>query len=142
MRPAIARTTTDFAPAITSSVVQVDQRELDDVVPFPQQTMARTARTKQAGRLSEPTLPVRTIVSERGVTIEQLYSSWGDHGPPHVHVFGPGSAKTRIGQNGRPLRRDPPLTADQEAVVQANRALIRRVVRKIGRWYWFQQQPG
>src|SRR5271165_2740848 len=104
--------------------------------------MARTVRTKRGGRLSEPTLPARIIVSFHGVTIEHLYSSWGDHGPPHLHVSGPGSATTRIGQNGRPLRRDPPLTADQEAVVRANRALIRRVVRKTGRWYWFQQQPG
>jgi hypothetical protein len=76
------------------------------------------------------------------VTIEQFYSSRGDHGPPHLHVSGPGKAATRIGQNGHPLRRDPPLTGDQQAVVDAHRALIRRVLRKVGRWHWFQQQPG
>jgi hypothetical protein len=104
--------------------------------------MARTARTKQGGKLSEPTLPARIIVSVHGVTIEHLYSSRGDHGPPHLHVSGPGPATTRIGQNAHPLNGNPALTANQEAVVEANRALIRRVVRKIGRWHWFQQQPG
>jgi hypothetical protein len=59
-----------------------------------------------------------------------------------LHIAGPaGHNKTRIGQNGHPLEHDPPLTAAQRAVVEAHRRLIRRAVRKIGRWYWFEQQP-
>jgi hypothetical protein len=38
---------------------------------------------------------------------------------------------------GHPLEHDPALTAAQKAVVEANRGLIRRTIRKIGRWYWF-----
>jgi hypothetical protein len=103
--------------------------------------MAPSQRTKRNGALTEPRLPPRTILQQDGVTIEQFYSSRGDHAPPHLHVSGPGDQDhTRIGQKGHPLEHDPPLTANQMKVVQKNRGLIRRVIRKIGRWYWFQQQ--
>jgi hypothetical protein len=96
-------------------------------------------RRKQGGRFTEPDLPPRLIVDEGGVTIEHLYRS-GDHGPPHLHVSGQGNA-TRVGQNGKPIERSPPLSADQEAVIAANRRAIRKAVRKIGSWHWYQSLP-
>jgi hypothetical protein len=43
------------------------------------------------------------------------------------------SNETRIGQNGRPLRGNPALTAVQQTVVFAHLSKIRAAVRKIGR---------
>lgn len=98
-------------------------------------------RTKRNGAITEPVLPSRTILVEGGVTVEQFYSSGREHAPPHLHVSGPRAGEhSRIGQNGHPLEHDPPLNGDQRAVIEANRGLIRRVLQKIGRWYWFQQQ--
>ena len=99
---------------------------------------------KQVGRrnITEPILPPRLIVEERGVRIQHYYRS-GDHGPPHVHVTDDGSRQrneSRIGQNGRPLRNEPPLTVVEEEVVSTNRTRIRKAIRKIGRWHWFAQQ--
>lgn len=99
---------------------------------------------KQVGRrnLTEPTLPPKLIVEERSVRIQHYYRS-GDHGPPHVHVTEDGTRQqneTRIGQNGRPLRNEPPLTVVEEVVVSANRTKIRNAIRKIGRWHWFMVQ--
>lgn len=95
-------------------------------------------RRKQGGRFTEPDLPSHVIVDESGVLIEHLYRS-GDHGPPHCHVSGQG-AEVCIGQNGHPLGNQPPLTAEQKRVVQDNRRSIRKAVRKIGRWYLFNNR--
>jgi hypothetical protein len=92
-------------------------------------------RRKQGGCFTEPDLPPGIAVIERGVTIEHLYRS-GDHGPPHFHVTGRG-VEVCIGQNGHPLDREPPLTSDQKSVIRDNLRTIRKVARKIGRWYWF-----
>jgi hypothetical protein len=55
--------------------------------------------------------PVGVFVNENGVKIE-IYSN--DHGPPHAQVWeGSGDKKmneTTIGQDGKPLAGDPPLT--------------------------------
>jgi hypothetical protein len=91
---------------------------------------------KRRGRFTEPIPPKRKIVEENGVSIENFYCSQGDHGPPHLHVTGKGD-ETRIGQNGFPLENDPPLSRDQQEVVEANQRIIRKTLRKIGRWYWF-----
>lgn len=90
---------------------------------------------KQGGRYTEPELPPHIVVNEGGVTVEHFYRS-GDHGPPHLHVNGVGLS-TRIGQNGRPLNYDLPLSAAQEAVIAKYRRAIRKAARKIGRWHWF-----
>jgi hypothetical protein len=94
---------------------------------------------KHGGRYTEPAgLPPHVIVSDSGVAIVQYYRGQ-DHGPPHLHVT-EGENTTRIGQNGYPLRHDPPLTAKQAAVVSANPKTIRKAIRRIGRWHWFNQQ--
>ena len=91
---------------------------------------------KNDGKYSEPDMPPRTIVDEHGVRIENFYCSQGDHAPPHLHVTGHG-AEVRIGQNGRPLENDPPLSRLQSEVVERHRNQIRKALRKIGRWHWF-----
>ncbi len=96
-------------------------------------------RRKQGGQYTGPDLPPRVVVDEGGVMIEHRYRS-GDHGPPHLHVMGQGMA-TKIGQNGKPIENSPPLSAVQEAVIQAHRSAIRKAVRKIGRWHWYQSLP-
>jgi len=98
--------------------------------------MAAQKHRKRNGRFTEPDMPLRTIVDEHGVTIENLYCSQGDHGPPHLHVCGRG-AEVRIGQNGKPLENDPALSKLQREVVDQHRKLIRKALKKIGRWYWF-----
>jgi len=67
---------------------------------------------------------VGKVVDERGVKIK-IYSN--DHAPPHAHVEG-GGGKTRIGQNGKPLKGDPELTSKQADVVEANRKEIRDAI--------------
>lgn len=94
---------------------------------------------KAGGRLTEPDMPPRTIVDEDGVTIVNYYRSQGDHAPPHLHVLGKG-AEVRIGQNGHPLEHDPELSNEQRAVVERNGAVIRKTIRKIGRWFWFHNR--
>jgi hypothetical protein len=98
-----------------------------------------TNRRKLGGRFTEPNLPQRYIVHDSGVTVENRYRG-GDHGPPHLHVVGRGRS-TKIGQNGRPLRNNPPLSAAQQAVVTANRRAIRKATGRIGRWHWFESLP-
>lgn len=94
-------------------------------------------KRKQAGRFTEPSLPPHVIVNDGGITIQHFYRS-GDHGPPHLHIDG-GGMSTRIGQNGYPLAGDPPLSSAQQTVVAENLRIIRRAVRKIGRWRWFDR---
>ncbi len=91
---------------------------------------------KRNGQFTEPDMPPRTILDENGITVENYYRSRGDHAPPHLHVLGKGE-EVRIGQNGHPLENDPPLSAAQDEVVQRNINVIRKAIRKIGRWYWF-----
>ncbi|MGH3801034.1 MAG: RHS repeat domain-containing protein, partial [Pseudonocardiaceae bacterium] len=69
---------------------------------------------------------VGKVVDERGVKVK-IYSN--DHAPPHAHVEG-GGGKTRIGQNGKPLKGDPELTPKQRDVVGANRKEIRDAIRE------------
>lgn len=91
---------------------------------------------KQDGSFTEPDMPPRTIVDNDGVKIENFYCSQGDHAPPHLHVSGQGD-EVRIGQNGKPLEHDPPLSRHQREIVARHRNLIRRALKKIGRWHWF-----
>ena len=86
---------------------------------------------------TEPSLPPHEIVKENGVIIDQNYRS-NDHGPAHLHVQGRGP-DTRIGEMGHPLAGDPELSRVQRAVVDRNIAVIKRAVRKIGRWLRYQQ---
>jgi hypothetical protein len=93
---------------------------------------------KRSGRYTQPDMPPRTLVRENGVTIANFYRSQGDHGPPHLHVAGKGS-ETRIGQNGHPLSRDHEPTYEQKTLIAKNKGVIRKALRKIGRWYFFEQ---
>jgi hypothetical protein len=43
--------------------------------------MPPAPRRKNTGALTEPQLPPRTIYQGYGITIEQFYSSQGDHAP-------------------------------------------------------------
>ncbi|WP_145925008.1 DUF4160 domain-containing protein [Pseudoalteromonas luteoviolacea] len=72
-----------------------------------------------------------SIAEEGGVTIEHYYKG-NDHAPAHIHVNG-GGGKTKIGQNGKPIKGSPELTSKQRKVVEANKAKIRRAVKKIGK---------
>ncbi|HUY92007.1 MAG TPA: DUF4160 domain-containing protein [Pirellulales bacterium] len=96
-------------------------------------------RRKAGGRYTEPDLPDRVIGRQGAVTIEHFYRS-GDHGPPHLHVSG-GGASTRIGQNGRILKGGSSLTAVQQQAVDEYRTAMRKALRKIGRWHWFDRLP-
>ncbi len=86
---------------------------------------------------TEPTLPPKMIVSKEGVTI-QHYTRSGDHGPAHLHVKGQG-AETRIGQAGKPLKGEPPLSSTQAQVVGGNKGTIRSSVDKIMRWFRYNR---
>lgn len=92
-------------------------------------------RTKRGGRFTEPELPPRTILVDAEVTVVHYYRD-GDHAPPHLHVMG-GGASVRIGQNGWPIVAGTALTAHQREVISRHLATIRKAVRKIGRWHWF-----
>jgi hypothetical protein len=97
-----------------------------------------TRATKQGGRITEPDLPQKTIVSEDGVEI-QHYTRSGDHGPPHLHVKGKGP-ETKIGQAGKPLDGSPELTPAQMRVVSENKSAIRKAVKQIGKWFRFNNE--
>jgi hypothetical protein len=86
-----------------------------------------------SGRFTEPELPDKTIVKERGVTIEH-YTRRNDHPPAHAHVYGEGP-DTRIGANGRPLKGDLPLSSTQKSVIAGNLSIIRRSINKIKSWW-------
>jgi RHS repeat-associated protein len=90
------------------------------------------------GPYTRPLMPSRIIVQERGVTVQHYYRG-GDHAPPHLHVDGRGPS-TRIGQNGKPLDGDPELTTIQKQVIQNNLPKIRKAVRKISRYHWYEMQ--
>jgi hypothetical protein len=91
---------------------------------------------KLGGRFTEPKLPPKTVASEGEVSIEH-YTRSGDHGPPHLHVKG-GGPETKIGQAGKPIEGAPELTPAQQAVVEDNRAAIRRALDRIMRYARFQ----
>lgn len=99
------------------------------------------ARHKQVGNrnFSEPQLPSTRVVKEDDVLIEYYR---GDHGPPHLHVYelASDSHATKIGQNGKVISGSPALTHRQEQVVENNRPQIRKVLRKIARWHWYNRQ--
>jgi hypothetical protein len=94
---------------------------------------------KRGGRLTEPTLPDKLVCEADGIRIIHYYRS-GDHAPPHLHVLEDDREETRIGQRGRPLEHSLPLTARQVAIVNRFRSLIRKAIRKIGRWHWYNQR--
>jgi len=79
----------------------------------------------------KPQLPDSKIAEQDGVTVEHYYKG-NDHAPAHVHVNG-GGGKTKIGQNGKPIKGSPELTGKQKKVVDANKSKIRRAVKKIGK---------
>ena len=56
-----------------------------------------------------------------------IYS--GDHGPPHLHIVG-GGVECRVGQNGKPILKDGPLTPVQQRVIKENLDKIRDAIRK------------
>jgi hypothetical protein len=54
--------------------------------------------------------------------------------PAHAHVKGEGP-KARIGANGKPLQGDPPLSPQQQGVVDSNLSNIRAAINKIKQWW-------
>ncbi len=102
-----------------------------------QAVVAAVGITLLLSEYTEPTLPTRTIVNENGVTVEHYYHG-GDHGPPHAHVHGQGP-RTRIGQNGKPLKGDLELSPAQEKVIQSNLSTIRGAIGKISKWLRFKR---
>lgn len=90
----------------------------------------------KGGAFTAPKLPNKTVAEGGGVRIEH-YTRSGDHGPAHLHVKG-GGPETRIGQNGKPLKNNPELTAAQRELVEGNKSLIRKTVDAIQRWFRFE----
>lgn len=84
------------------------------------------------GKFTEPTLPNKTIVNERGVTVEHYYKS-GDHAPAHMHVEGGGSS-TKIGTNGKPIKESAELSKTQQSVIQDDKSTIRSAGQKINNY--------
>ncbi|MBW5251788.1 Teneurin-1 [Streptomyces sp. P01-B04] len=62
-----------------------------------------------------------------GDYIFQIYAN--DHPDPHGHLKGKGY-NIQIGQNGKPLSGNPELTSAQQKIVDANKGLIRRSIKK------------
>src|SRR4029077_14402466 len=89
--------------------------------------------TKLGGKITEPSLPDKTIAKSGDVEIVH-YTRSGDHGPAHLHVKG-GGEETRIGQNGKPIKGSPELTAEQKAAVQEFKQDIRKAVGQIMKWF-------
>jgi hypothetical protein len=83
-------------------------------------------------------LPDKKVVESDGVTIEHYYKS-GDHPPAHLHVNGQGT-KTKIGQNGKPIKGSPELSSSQQKVVKDNLSAIRKTVKKIGKYLKNQEE--
>jgi RHS repeat-associated protein len=106
----------------------------------PQDKPRGDARANVGNPKTEPQLPQKLIAEKGGVSVEHYYRS-NDHPPAHAHVKGGGDS-TRIGPNGKPLAGDPPLTARQQAVVDANKSVIRRALSKVGRWLNFHEDGG
>ncbi|MFJ2193063.1 ricin-type beta-trefoil lectin domain protein [Kitasatospora sp. NPDC087861] len=75
--------------------------------------------------------PVGTILESRGV---RVWINSNDHPPPHAHVSG-GGGKTKIGQNGRPVKGSPPLSKRQQEVIDSNRKVIRKAITKYMKWH-------
>lgn len=99
------------------------------IAPF---KLMEDGKTKDGGRLTEPTLPPKTV-ADNGKVKADHYTRSGDHGPPHLHVKG-GGKETKIGQNGKPIDGSPELTPAQQKFVDEFKSEIRKAVRKIGRW--------
>jgi RHS repeat-associated protein len=93
---------------------------------------------KAGGALTEPTLPPKTVIQQDGVKVVH-YTASGDHAPAHLHVKGKG-AEVRVGQNGKPLKNDPELSATQKRVVEQNKSTIRKAVDKIQRYHRFHNR--
>ncbi len=88
------------------------------------------------GKFTEPTLPNKTIVNERGVTVEHYYKS-GDHSPAHMHVGG-GGPSSKIGANEKPIKGSPELTKTQQSVIKDNKSAIRSAGQKINNYQKYQ----
>jgi RHS repeat-associated protein len=95
-------------------------------------------KTKQGGKITEPELPKKTVAAKGEVEVVH-YTKSGDHGPPHLHVKG-GGPETKIGQAGKPLKGEPPLTSTQRGLVEEAKSEIRKAVDQIGRWFRFDRQ--
>ncbi|WP_062061786.1 RHS repeat domain-containing protein [Aquimarina longa] len=94
------------------------------------------SKTSESGQYTEPTLPEKTIVDEKGVKVEHYYKS-GDHAPAHMHVKGKG-ANTKIGANGKPIKGSAELTSSQSKVIEANKSKIRSAGQKINKYQKYQ----
>ncbi|RJT44907.1 RHS repeat-associated core domain-containing protein, partial [Rahnella woolbedingensis] len=92
--------------------------------------------TKGNGKFTEPELPPKLVAKQGDVEIVH-YTRSGDHGPAHLHVNG-GGPETKIGQTGKPIKGSPVPTTKQQAVIDANKSVIRKTVDKIQRWFRFQ----
>ncbi|MET0463518.1 MAG: DUF6443 domain-containing protein [Chitinophagaceae bacterium] len=113
-----------------SGALQVEQKVVNKLL---EETKDAVKNTKQKGKITEPTLPDKTIVAKDGVEIVH-YTKSGDHGPPHMHVKG-GGKETKIGQNGKPVKGSPELTTQQSNVVDEFKAEIRSAAKKIMSWF-------
>jgi RHS repeat-associated protein len=98
-----------------------------------------TPRTKDGGALTEPQMPDSTIGKEGGIEIRHNYKGGQgpEHGPAHFHV-NPGKNPVKIGQNGKPLKGERPLTAAEEKVIEKYLPQIRKAADQIMRYHRYQ----
>ena len=128
---AIAGGTTLIASILAATAKHNGGREMiDNAKPVPPSTEANKDGNSNSHSVK---LPPKTIVKEEGIEIKH-YTKSGDHGPAHLHVTG-GGQEVRIGQNGKPLKGDPKLTAAQKEIVQKNIKQIRDAVAKMQKWH-------
>jgi hypothetical protein len=114
-------------------------KPLPKVMLAPQGPVSKVVKRLADGRmLTIPLLPPKIVGEHEGVRIEHRYRS-NDHPPAHVHVLG-GGPPTAVGMNGRPVLNHPEPTDAQRKVIEMYKREVRRSVRKIGRWLWFQEQ--
>ena len=126
--------------AVAGGIASISRGNVTATFAKTQPDAATTGATAKVARgaLTEPTLPPKIIAQQDGVKVVH-YTKSGDHGPPHAHVIG-GGKETRIGQAGKPLKGNSALTTQQADVVSQYKAEIRNAIKKIGRYFNYNNQ--
>jgi RHS repeat-associated protein len=137
-------TGTDGTPSTPTNTPKTKSTSKPAAKPAPAPTPAKpvaqptTPTTKNGGKLTEPKLPPKTV-AQKGDIKAVHYTKSGDHGPAHLHIKG-GGAEVKIGQNGKPLKGQPALSAAQQAFVNSNKGIIRKAITQIQKYHKYSNQ--